>query len=76
MKFDATLKELQKEKVDLEARLKHVNVAISALAKLSGKETTVPAEQKAATPASTAQPATAAKPGISTSPQTTKPAGA
>jgi hypothetical protein len=41
MKFDTAVKELQKEKADLEAKLKQVNVALAALAalaKLGGKQ--------------------------------------
>jgi hypothetical protein len=45
MKFDSTVKELQKEKAELEAKLKQVNVALAALAKLGAKQTAVVPEQ-------------------------------
>jgi hypothetical protein len=37
MKFDSAVKDLQKEKQELESRLKNVNAAIGALTKLAGK---------------------------------------
>jgi prefoldin subunit 5 len=37
MKFDSAVKDLQKEKQELEARLKNVNAALGALTKLAGK---------------------------------------
>jgi prefoldin subunit 5 len=38
MNFDTTVKELQKEKADLESKLKQVNTALAALTKLGGKQ--------------------------------------
>ena len=75
MKFDTAVKELQKEKADLEARLKHVNVAIAAMAKLGVKESAASPQQKPATSTSAAQPMTVTKPGIATTPLTNKPLG-
>ena len=75
MKFDTAVKELQKEKADLEARLKHVNVAIAALAKLDVKESTASPQQKPATSTSAAQPTTATKPVPAAPSPTNKPAG-
>jgi hypothetical protein len=37
MKFDGTVKDLQKEKQELESKLKNVSVALAALTKLSAK---------------------------------------
>jgi prefoldin subunit 5 len=37
MKFDSAVKDLQKEKQELESKLKQVNVALAALTKLAGK---------------------------------------
>jgi hypothetical protein len=74
MKFDATVKELQKEKTDLEAKLKQVNVAIAALAKLGGKQSAAALGQAAAG-TGTAQPVTAAKPATPQAQPASKPFG-
>ena len=76
MKFDTTMKELQKEKADLEAKLKQVNVALAALAKLGGKQIAAATGQAGATSigAAPAQPTTA-KPGVSPTQASTKPFG-
>jgi hypothetical protein len=37
MKFDSAVKDLQKEKQELESKLKQVNIALAALTKLAGK---------------------------------------
>jgi hypothetical protein len=73
MKFDTTVKELQKEKTDLEAKLKQVNVAIAALAKL-GKQIAAAPEQKSATGTAPLQPTTA-KPVIPQGQPASKPFG-
>jgi hypothetical protein len=68
MKLDGALKDLQKEKHELESKLKNVNVALTALTKLTAKPdadsktennpATRPAPQATATkPAPAAQPA-------------------
>jgi hypothetical protein len=75
MKFDTAVKELQKEKADLEARLKQVNVAIAALAKLGGKESMTSPLQKPATSTSAAQSATVTKPVPAAPSPTNKPLG-
>jgi hypothetical protein len=49
MKFDTTVRELQKEKADLEAKLKQVIVALAALSKLGGKQS-LPAPRQPAQP--------------------------
>jgi len=74
MKFDTTVKELQKEKADLEAKLKQVNVALAALAKLGGKQTAAAPEQKSATGTAPSQPTTA-KPVIPHAQPASKPFG-
>ncbi len=74
MKFDTTVKELQKEKADLEAKLKQVSVAIAALAKLGGKQSAAVPEQKTATGTAPTQPTTA-KPAIPQSQPASKPFG-
>jgi hypothetical protein len=76
MKFDTTVKELQKEKADLEAKLKQVNTALAALAKLGEKQTAAPERPSAlATSAVQPQPATTAKSGVSPTQPSTKPFG-
>jgi hypothetical protein len=75
MKFDTTVKELQKEKAELEAKLKQVSAALAALTKLGGKQMAAPvsAPQTNVAPAQ-ATPA-AVKPGATAAPLTTKPFG-
>jgi hypothetical protein len=76
MKFDTTVKELQKEKVDLEAKLKQVNIALAALAKLGGIQVAaVVPEQKGTIVTGATQPATVTKPGVSPTQASTKPFG-
>jgi hypothetical protein len=77
MKFDTTVKELQKEKADLEAKLKQVNVALAALAKLGGKQNAAPPEQTNATGTNVAptQQVPMSKPVVPTAQPSTKPFG-
>jgi hypothetical protein len=77
MKFDTTVKELQKEKADLEAKLKQVNVALAALAKLGGKQiAAVPGQTNAAsTNVAPTQQVPMSKPVVPTGQPSTKPSG-
>jgi hypothetical protein len=56
MKLDSAIKDLQKEKLELEAKLKQVNVALSALAKLSPKAPSESPESKTDNPANRPAP--------------------
>jgi hypothetical protein len=77
MKFDTTVKELQKEKAELEAKLKQVSVALAALSKLGGKQALPAAAPTGATAANMAQAqsTTAPKPSVSPTQSTNKPFG-
>jgi hypothetical protein len=68
------VKELQKEKADLEAKLKQVSVALAALSKLGGKQI-LPETPVGLTSTTATQPATAAKPSVSPTQSTNKPFG-
>jgi hypothetical protein len=76
MKLDSAIRDLQKEKSELETKLKQVNLALTALTKLSPK--TPPESPQAKTDNSVinrpAPQATAAKPAPTVQPAN-KPAG-
>jgi hypothetical protein len=65
MKIDSVVKDLQKEKTELESKLKNVNVALAALTKLGAKPVTTSLESKTedrTTPQATAVMAGSAQP--------------
>ena len=75
MKFDTTVKELQKEKASLEAQLKQVSAALAALTKLSGKQVATPESPVVTNTAPAQGTPSVVKPAAPVAPSITKPFG-